>query len=355
MTNDRNHLSVLPERRAVLKGAAALAATALAPRAGAAADANLYVNTWGGSWTDAQKVAYFEPMKKALGINCIPVTPVSFAKLKAEVESGVYDWDITSLGAVEYWQAVHEKLLEPVDRSVMDPAAISQGRVFDYGADDVRIASLLTYRKDKFPNGGPASWQDFWDVKRFPGPRSLQNQAWTCMGFALLADGVPLDKLYPLDIDRALHKLDEIKPHITVWWTQGSQSQELLRDGQVDMMAIWNARAAELIQEKVPLEMVWNGAESEIGKWSVAKGSPRAKLGWRAVNFVTGAKPQAEFCQRMLYGPANPASFALLPPGLASQLPGYPAIAKLGFEPDSAWLAPRVAEIKDRWSQWIAS
>ncbi len=320
-----------------------------------AANADLYINTWGGSWTDAQKAAYFERMKQALGIKCIPVTPVSFAKLKAQVECGVYDWDITSLGAVDYWLAVHEKLLEPVERRVKDPAAIKQGRVLDYSADDVRIASLLTYRKDKFPNGGPKSWADFWDVKRFPGPRSLHNQPWTCMGFALLADGVPMDKLYPLDIDRAFRKLDEIKPHITVWWTQGSQSQQLIRDGEVDMMAIWNARASELIQQNVPLEMVWNGAESEIGKWVVAKGTPRAKLGWQGINFIISAKPHAEFCRRLYYGPSNPDSFALLPPDLVVNLPGSPPVAKLGFEPDSMWLAPRVAEIKDRWAQWTAS
>ena len=35
---------------------------------------------------------------------------------------------------------------------------------------------------------------------------------------ALVADGVPKDKLYPLDLDRAFKKLDEIKPHIKVWW-----------------------------------------------------------------------------------------------------------------------------------------
>ena len=35
---------------------------------------------------------------------------------------------------------------------------------------------------------------------------------------------VPADKLNPMDIDRAFRKLDQIKPHIKVWWMQGNDS-----------------------------------------------------------------------------------------------------------------------------------
>ena len=141
------------------------------------------------------------------------------------------------------------------------------------------LGTNLCYRKDKFPNGGPQSWADFWDVKKFPGTRSLYNNAPRALAFALLADGVPPDKLYPMDIDRAFKKLDQIKPHIKVWWTQGNQSQQLIRDGEVDMMAIWNARASELAAQGVPVELVWNGADVGITMWGVAKGAPNRKLG----------------------------------------------------------------------------
>ncbi len=39
-----------------------------------------------------------------------------------------------------------------------------------------------------------------------------------------MADGVAPDALYPLDVDRAFRKLEQIKPHIAVWWTSGGQS-----------------------------------------------------------------------------------------------------------------------------------
>jgi putative spermidine/putrescine transport system substrate-binding protein len=131
---------------------------------------------------------------------------------------------------------------------------LGPNQIYLQGVGNVALATGLAYRKDKFPGGGPKSWADFWDVKRFPGNRSLYNRSFTAMSYALLADGVAPDKLYPMDMDRAFRKLGEIKPHIKVWWTQANQSQQLIRDGEVDMIAMWNARANELAEQGVPLE-----------------------------------------------------------------------------------------------------
>src|SRR5215813_6795383 len=86
--------------------------------------------------------------------------------------------------------------------------------VREYGITSYSLGTNLVYRKDKFPNGGPQSWADFWDVKKFPGSRCLYDRSFSCLAFALLADGVPTDKLYPMDVDRAFRKMSELKPHI---------------------------------------------------------------------------------------------------------------------------------------------
>src|SRR5258705_369542 len=71
--------------------------------------------------------------------------------------------------------------------------------IFANGISYCALGTNLCYRRDKFPNGGPQSWADFWDVKKFPGTRSLYNNAPRTLAFALLADGVAPDKLYPMD------------------------------------------------------------------------------------------------------------------------------------------------------------
>ena len=231
---------------------------------------------------------------------------VSFAKLKAQVQTRNFEWDLVNLGDVEYGQAVLEGLLDKVDKAAAKTDQLPPHIVREYGITSYSLGTNLVYRKDKFPNGGPQSWADFWDVKRFPGPRCLFDRSFTCLAFALLADGVPIDKLYPMDLDRAFRKMSEIKPHIKVWWREGSQSQQLIRDGEVDIIAMWSARAVDLIEDKVPLEIVWNGAELYYANLLVPKGDPNAKATWEFCNFVAQAKPQADFAMLLPYGPANP-------------------------------------------------
>jgi putative spermidine/putrescine transport system substrate-binding protein len=346
-------------RRTFLRGSASLTAAGVVasalPRTAAGQDNLVVVNTWGGSWTAAEEAAYFKPFTEKTGIQVKTVAPVSFAKLKAQVQTKNYEWDVSVINAMELRQGELEGLLEPIDWGLVNRANLWPNAVYTQGIGAVALATALTYRKDKFPGGGPKSWADFWDVKRFPGPRSLYNRPYTAMAFALLADGVPMDKLFPMDMDRAFKKLNEIKPHVKVWWTQASQSQQLIRDGEVVMLPMWNARATELADQGVPVELVWNQAESYATYWLVAKGSPRAKNAWRFIDSAVQSRPQAEFCKRMAYGPLNPKAFELIPAEQARRMPTYPEHAKVGFVPDPGWLAPNLPTVRERFSQWLAS
>ncbi len=318
----------------------------------------LYVNTWGGSYTAAQDAAYFKPFTAATGIQIKTVTPVSYARIKAQVESGNYEFDLTSINSMLVLRGARAKLVEPIDWTIFkkgtlpDDAIVADG----YGVAFAILGTNLCYRADKFPNGGPKSWADFWDVQKFPGPRSLcmGDSPRTCI-YALLADGVPMDKLYPLDFDRAFKKLDQIKPHIKVWWREGNQSQQLLRDGEVDMMSMWNARGTELKQQGVPVEVVWNGAVRSASTWCVLKGAPNRKLAWEFIQFVSGAKPQAEFNTRLYYGPTNPGAYALIPKNIAVQLPTYRDNEAVSVKEDDTWEVDRIAKLEERFTQWLAS
>ncbi len=347
-------------RRRFLAGTGAVAASAaLAPLVGAgragAADKQVYVNTWGGSWTAAEEAAFFKPFTAETGIQVRTVAPVSYAKLKAEVKSGSYEWDVTAMNAGDWLRAEHEGLVEPIDWSIIKKDQLPPNAVFANGIAYCALGTNLCYRSDKFPNGGPQSWADFWDVKKFPGARSLYNSWSRTLPAALMADGVPHDKLYPLDVERAFKKLDQIKPHIKVWWTQGNQSQQLIRDGEVDTMAIWNARASELKVQGTPVELVWNGALVTITLWGVAKGAPNRSRAWELVQFAVQAKPQAEFSKRLFYGPSNPKAFELIPQDIAKQMPTYEGYAKLIVRPDPEWEAANGAKLTERFTQWLAS
>jgi putative spermidine/putrescine transport system substrate-binding protein len=342
-------------RRTALKslGACVIAA----PCIGAPAQSQqrmLYVNSYGGVWETSWKKAFFDPFTAQTGIPIKPVAPVSFAKLKAQVNTKNYDWDVSNIGDSEFAQAVYEKLVAPVDKSIVKVQNLPTSMVREHGIISYSLGTNLVYRKDKFPNGGPQSWADFWNVKKFPGTRCLFDRSFTCLAFALLADGVPKDKLYPMDIDRAFRKMDEIKPHIKVWWKQGAQSQQLIRD-EVDTIGMWSARAVDLIEENVPLEIVWNGAELYNANLIVPAGDPNSNIAWQFIDFISQPKPQADFAMLLPYGPANPAARGLMSEKRLRQTPAWPDNEKVSFQHDAAWLAPRLAEIRERWSQWITT
>ncbi len=344
----------LVSRRAMLTtGAGALFAPYIVPVQ--SQTRTLYVSSYGGVWETAWRKAFFDPFTAQTGIRIRTVPGVSFAKLKAQVRTRNYEWDIINLGDVEYGQAVLEGLLEKVDDAAVKSTQLPSNIVREYGITSYSLGTNIVYRKDRFPNGGPQSWRDFWDVKRYPGWRCMFDRSFTCLAFALLADGVQADKLYPMDIDRAFRKMDELKPHIKVWWRDGSQSQQLIRDAEVDMIAMWSARAVDLIDDKVPLELVWNGAEIYNANLLVPKGDPNAKAAWEFSNFVAQAKPQADFATLLPYGPANPDARALMTEARLRQTPAWPENERVSFQHDAAWIAPRLAQIRERWAQWLTT
>lgn len=315
----------------------------------------LYVNSWGGSWTKAQDAAYYKPYTAATGVRVRVVEPVSYSKLKVQVESGNYEWDVTTFNKPDWLRADQEGLAEPIDWTAIHREKLYPDADFANGINHTVTSVNVVYRKDKFPKGGPQSWADFWDVKRFPGTRAMYRTSGRCLVMALLADGVPRDKLFPADLDRAFRKLAEIKPHIKVWWTQNTQSQQLIRDGEVDMIAMTNARALELMQQNVPIELVWNDAVLYEGVWGVAKGAPNRKLAWEFVEFSSQAERQADFCKRLWYGPTNPDAFKYIPEDIARHLPTYPANLAVAAKSDFRWLGKHLSEIEERFNALLVS
>lgn len=344
-------------RRLFLSGSAIGAMTLAAPYVtrGFAQDKFLYVNTWGGVWEAAVREHIFDPFTSDTGIEIRTVSPVSFAKLAAQVQTGVYEFDVTTLGAGELIRANDADLVAPVEGSTLDSSKLWDGAVFMNGVGFDCFATVIAHRKDKFPNGGPQNWQEFWDVEKFPGSRSLQRYAARILPIALLADGVPMDKLYPLDIDRAFKSLDRIKPHIRVWWTAGAQSQQILRDGEVDLIGMWQGRCFELVQQGVPVSMTWNQAEIDKGYWVVAKGTPRSDIAWQFIESASSPERQAGFAKAALSSPLNPKAFEFIDAEAAQYMPTAPQNYPMTFEQDIANFGADLEETTHRFEEWLTS
>ena len=151
----------------------------------------------------------------------------------------------------------------------------------------------------------PQSWAEFWDVERFPGIRSLRKTAQGTLEAALMADGVEPGQLYPLDLDRAIRSLRRIKPHIKAWWGSGAESQQLMKDGGIQMIGACNARIDSVVTDGAPMKYTYNQGIMDFGCWAIVKGSKKKDLAMRILAEFVKREYQAEMSRLSKYGAAN--------------------------------------------------
>src|SRR5690606_34652256 len=259
----------LINRRTFTKGGliAAIASPAIIGRAARAqSQGELTVMISGGAFADGNTEAYVKPFQEATGIKVNAVREqVSLAKLKLAVESNKVDFDVCYMPGQAVEIANRNGYLTPIDYSVFDEEELSG--LADTGKKPFAVGSffyafVLCMNRELYKgNTPPASWKDFWDVENFPGTRVLHggddgaNGPWE---FALLADGVPMEELYPLDVERAYRALDRIKPEIRRWWKVGSEAEQLFHDRVAHIGESYEGRANILRDQGHPIDIEWN-------------------------------------------------------------------------------------------------
>lgn len=342
-------------RRRLLQSAGGLALAHGLPTAFAQAK-QIIVADPGGPYTTAYRRAFYDPFEKATGIKVINVAreaqPV--AQLSAMVQTRNYVWDVTTLtlsADIPYLES--QKLLEPIGLKAADyPGLMPEAVTPNWLGVDI-YSSILAYRTDKFKDNGPKSWADFWDVKKFPGRRAMRRSPIDTLEQALMADGVPVDKLYPMDIDRAFRSLDRIRKNVDIWWTSGAQAMQLIQNGDVDMIATWNGRAQSAIDNGAPVRIVWNQGLYSIEGWGIPRGTPRAELAKQFVQFCADAKRQSEITKDLAYGPTNLKAFEFIDAKRAALLPSAPDNLRTMALPSPQWWAANRQAVTERFNTWI--
>lgn len=329
----------------------------------------LRVLVGGGAYGKAQIEAYVKPFETETGIRVTPITDeAGLAQVELMVTTNSVTVDVLALGQGSAFVASKKGLLDQIDYSIYKQGEL-QGIVGfakeSFGVGQVIYSLVMVYNTQKFPANGPRpnSWAEFWDVKKFPGVRSLvsgepgQSGPWE---EALLADGVPANVLYPMDINRIFASLDRIKPHIRKWWTTGSEIGQIMRDGAADIMNSFDGRALTLIDQGSPLEINRNQAKLKWDYWVIPKGSPNAGNAQKFIEFATRADRQADFAQRIPYGPSNLDAYKLIPEKVGRRLSSYPDYLSSSIRSDMQWYGQvgpdglsNVERLRERWNQWI--
>ncbi len=354
-------------RRELLAATAFAGATlAFGSRAFAADDAaatlkgsgKVVVSTWGGSYVDAQTKVFFKPFTDATGIEVVTTGTPDAAKLKLMQQSGNVEWDLLDAEGQMMLLAAKDDLIQKVNYDLIHKVTPADDLLTEalneYGFPSVAFGWVLTWNTDTYKSGAPGNWADFWNVEKFPGRRAVYANPRPLLEVALMADGVPHDKLYPLDIDRAFKKLDELKPHVSVWVENTGQFDVLLQNAEVDMMMGSLGRSTIAKGKGLLVDYTMNDGLWQQSYWIVPKDAPNAENAMKLIAWMSQAQNEAEFVKIYPYGMPNKKSYDLMSAETKANIPTSPQNLPMQAQIDAAWWTANNEEVNRRWLDWYS-
>ncbi|MBT6277036.1 MAG: extracellular solute-binding protein, partial [Chromatiales bacterium] len=191
---------------------------------------DMTIVSWGGAYSKSQLLAYHQPyMAKNPGVKIIndESSAEAVAKLRAMAEAKNVTWDVVDVVAADALRLCDEGLAIELDADTQlakapdgTPASKDFGEllVSKCFIPQIVYSTTFGYRSDVAAWGGkePTDVCAVFDLKAFPGKRSLEKRPINNMEWALLCDGVAKADIYDVletteGQDRAFAKLDTIK------------------------------------------------------------------------------------------------------------------------------------------------
>ena len=331
--------------------------------------------SYGGSYARACQQAYHEPFTAETGIEVrLDDFNGDLAQIRAQVETGNVHWDVVDLNFPELVKACDEGLLELIDLDALPPAPDGTPARDDYyegtplegcSGSGILFSTVYAYNRESFPDEKPTTIADFFDLDKFPGRRGMRRSVKDNLEFALMADGVPADRVYavldtPEGVDRAFRKLDTIKDRI-VWWEAGAQPPQMLADREVAMSTAWNGRIFNAqVLENQPFAIVWDGQVLSGSSLAIVSGAPNLEASRRFVLFASRVESMAAVSRYISYGPARRSGTSLVSThaetgiDMLPHMPTNPENLVNAVFSDWEWWSDNDDEMTERFSAWLA-
>jgi putative spermidine/putrescine transport system substrate-binding protein len=315
-------------RRTFLKAGAAIGVSPLflsASDALADKPTQLVHANWGGDAIKCTTDSYGNSFTQANGIKVIidGSGPLE-GSIAKQVDGGKVIWDCCDADFFNALRLGPKGKLEKIDYSIVDKSNYFAPFTDDYGVLGYWYSYILAWDTEKLGKTAP-TWADFFDVKKIPGKRTMYKWMTGAPEAALLADGVAPDKIYPLDLDRALKKIESIKDHI-IFWDSGAASQQMFIDKEVVMGSIWQTRA-DLIKKDTGGRVDWTFDQGTAAPaaWIIPKGNPAGNE-WANRWVASLSDPARQIAAMKCYGqgPANPKAYDSISAEDRAATPGAP-------------------------------
>jgi mannopine transport system substrate-binding protein len=344
--------------------AAAMAPAAMAYTASDAAKAEgeVVIATAGGFLQETLAKYLYDKFTAETGIKVTAVTinpQEQWAKVKADSEGGNVQWDIVNIGPDSL--VLQQDFLTDLGASCEATPNLQQygapGVCQQYGFLYILGGYILGVNTEDFPDGGPKNAAEFFDTEKYPGPRAMSSgEPVYNMMIALAADGVTPDQMWPLDIPRALAKLDQLKPSLTAWWESSDQAMQNWRNREVVMSMFWAGRIPQLREAGEPIVPVWAGFPRDISGFGILKQAPHPEAAKAFVDFFfsqDSAQAVFDFAEEINYDPPSTLALAIPSETKPENRATYPANWNAMLPMDVQILKEQREEIERAWQEWI--
>ncbi|RDU96219.1 ABC transporter substrate-binding protein [Trinickia dinghuensis] len=346
----------LPRRRFMQATGAALLTGAIgAPMVitsrKAMAAGNLVVVSWGGNYHTGVEEALAKPFEKEFGIHVTLVDTPDLAKVKAQVMTNNVEWDVFDAVGPMAMTGSKDGFWEPLDPALFNTKDLIKPLTKD-GVPFYSATGGMCWNNNKFPDGKhPLTFAEYFDFKKFPGRRTLRNRVSETLEIALLADGVPPEKIYPLDVERAFKALDRVKPYIANWVDQTPQTVTLVETGQVDFSYTYATRVKAAQESSLPIDFSFKQNLIMFEYLVVLKNAPNKANAMKFLQFALRPDRQAALMDLHGNTPASRAALPMMKPDVRKWLSDPTSKANLVI--NDAWWADHYDELSLRFKEWV--
>lgn len=316
---------------------------------------SLVFATYGGAYGEALQATFVDGFKKQAGIEVRLTQNTSLASLKKQIQAGALQWDIAELTGPEYELAVEQGVpLEKLDLNVINTANIPEYALKPTGYQYAYFLNVMTWDKRQVKKP-PTTWAEFFDPKAYSVKRSLYDTISDSLvlEFAQLAQGVPMDKLYPLDFAHALKGIEQLPPDKVLWYSTSDQVIQQLQSRESGLGMPPTGRVIAAAKKGAPLDFTPSQGGVTSDFLVVPKGAKNGAAAMKFLNFIANDVPSAaEFMKMTQYGVANLKAVEALPADVASNIPTNPALEGKIFFRDSAWWVQNLETVAAEFQAW---
>ncbi|WP_298855290.1 extracellular solute-binding protein [uncultured Ruegeria sp.] len=326
--------------------------------------------SWTGPYMRSQMFGFVRPYEQANNAKVhVAHYNGGISEIRDQVESANVVWDVVDLTQADSLRACNEGLLENISDIVLPDGVdgtpfrddFVEGALNDCGVGVIVWGTAYAFNNSQFADTPPSTITDFFDTETYPGPRAIRNDPTVIMEWALMADGVPREDVYPMletedGVERALNKMDEIKTGLQLWET-GREPVRLLNSGDVAMSSIWATTGATAAQEEgADFTVNMDGRVIELDLFGIPKGSQNKEGALDFIRFASSSNSLADMVGYLPNGPTRKSSLALLSDDVLERIPNGPAYEdNLFIMSDAEWWANNHARLEEAFQSWLTA